>query len=182
MSGTLNRLCAVAVDHDQVRPSHEVEIEQETAIADLLEESCFELVGRQQAGPYRLVISTHGSRFTFHVAGADGVHIVSHFMSAGPLHRLIRAYVAICEAHYEAAAKGDAQRLEAIDMGRRATHNEASELLRDRLSTKVRTDLETARRLFTIIAACRMGNPYGPALGLMYYDGQQARTGPRSAG
>lgn len=163
MDDTLNRLCAVEVDHEHARTNQEIEIEQKTAIADLLEDSYFELVGRR-TGPYRLVISTRGSRLTFHVADSDGIPIVSHFMSAGPLHRVIRTYVVICEAHYEAAAKGDTQRLEAIDMGRRAAHNEASELLRERLSTKVRTDLETARRLFTIIAACRMGSTYRPAL------------------
>ena len=38
-------------------------------------------------------------------------------------------------------------------MGRRGLHNEASELLRTRLSGKIETDLDTARRLFTLICA-----------------------------
>ncbi|NTJ12010.1 UPF0262 family protein [Rhizobium lusitanum] len=164
MDRALNRLCAVEVDHDDVRAHKGADIEQRTAIADLLEDSYFELVGRQ-TGPYRLVISTRDSRLTFHVADADGAPVVSHIMSAGPLRRVIRTYVLICEAHYEAAKKGDAQRLEAIDMGRRAAHNEASELLRERLSAKVQTDLDTARRLFTIIAARRISNAYSPAFG-----------------
>jgi uncharacterized protein (UPF0262 family) len=180
MDKALNRLCAVEVDHDNVRANQQVEIEQRSAISDLLEGSYFELVGRQ-SGPYCLAISTRGSRLTFHVADADGIPIVSHFMSAGPLQRVIRDYVAICEAHYEAAAKGDTQRLEAIDMGRRAAHNEASELLRERLSTKMRTDLETARRLFTIIAACRMGNAYRSGLSLESYNSRQNGTDQRVA-
>jgi uncharacterized protein (UPF0262 family) len=36
-------------------------------------------------------------------------------------------------------------------MGRRALHNEGSELLQSRLDGKVETDFQTARRLFTLI-------------------------------
>jgi uncharacterized protein (UPF0262 family) len=38
-------------------------------------------------------------------------------------------------------------------MGRRALHNQGSELLRERLDGKVATDFDTARRLFTLICA-----------------------------
>ena len=41
--------------------------------------------------------------------------------------------------------------IEALDMGRRAVHNEGSELLRERLAGKIEIDLDTARRLFTLI-------------------------------
>ena len=36
-------------------------------------------------------------------------------------------------------------------MGRRAVHNEGSELLRERLDGKIALDHNTARRLFTLI-------------------------------
>ena len=36
-------------------------------------------------------------------------------------------------------------------MGRRATHNEGSEIVMERLKDKVRMDADTARRLFTLI-------------------------------
>jgi uncharacterized protein (UPF0262 family) len=38
-------------------------------------------------------------------------------------------------------------------MGRRGLHNDGSNLLRERLDGKVKTDLDTARRLFTLICA-----------------------------
>ena len=38
-------------------------------------------------------------------------------------------------------------------MGRRGLHNEGSEKLRERLAGKVAMDLDTARRLFTLICA-----------------------------
>ena len=44
-------------------------------------------------------------------------------------------------------------RVQAIDMGRRGLHNEAAELLTLRLEGRIAVDFETARRLFTLIAA-----------------------------
>jgi uncharacterized protein (UPF0262 family) len=38
-------------------------------------------------------------------------------------------------------------------MGRRSLHDEGSALLRARLAGKVETDLDTARRLFTLVCA-----------------------------
>jgi uncharacterized protein (UPF0262 family) len=43
--------------------------------------------------------------------------------------------------------------VQAIDMGRRGLHNEAAELLISRLEGRIQVDFETARRLFTLIAA-----------------------------
>ena len=42
-------------------------------------------------------------------------------------------------------------RIEALDMGRRGLHDEGSEILIERLAGKIEMDLNTARRLFTLI-------------------------------
>lgn len=42
-------------------------------------------------------------------------------------------------------------KIEAIDMGRRAIHNDGSRILMERLKGKVTVDVDTARRLFTLI-------------------------------
>jgi len=159
MIRAINRVCSIQVEHDGTKVNRHTEIEQSAAIAELLETSYFELVDRQ-SGPYRLTISTRAGRLTFHVADEQGKPIVSHILSTSPLRRVIRDYVTICEGHFEASSNGDARRIEAIDMGRRATHNEASEILRQRLESKVRTDLDTARRFFTIIAAPYLDKVY----------------------
>ena len=54
-------------------------------------------------------------------------------------------------AYFEAIRTASPSRIEAIDMGRRALHNEGSEVLRERLDGKVALDFDTARRLFTLI-------------------------------
>jgi uncharacterized protein (UPF0262 family) len=44
-----------------------------------------------------------------------------------------------------------ADQIETVDMARRALHNEAADMLIERLNGKVELDFDTARRLFTLI-------------------------------
>lgn len=153
VTGTMiNRdsLCEIAVDEAGMRLSTDAEHEKRVAIWDLLEESSFKLVGRD-LGPYRLRISTASSRLALHIFDAEGAMIISHLVSLQPLRRLIRDYQLICEAHLLAAQMGNHARVQSIDMGRRALHNEASQMLQQRLANKVEMDENTARRLFTLI-------------------------------
>ena len=57
----------------------------------------------------------------------------------------MRDYFLICESYYSAIKTASPSRIEAIDMGRRALHNEGSELLQQRLKDKVAVDFDTAR-------------------------------------
>ncbi len=54
----------------------------------------------------------------------------------------------ICESYYAAIRTATAEQIEAIDMGRRGVHNEAAEIVIERLKGKVEVDFATARRLF----------------------------------
>jgi uncharacterized protein (UPF0262 family) len=46
--------------------------------------------------------------------------------------------------------------IESLDMGRRAVHNEGTELLIKRLAGKIETNFDTARRLFTLICVLHL--------------------------
>ena len=67
--------------------------------------------------------------------------------------RILKDYFMICEIYFAAIRTASPSQIEAIDMGRRGLHNEGSELLRERLAGKIELDLDTARRLFTLICA-----------------------------
>src|SRR5262249_8780933 len=60
-------------------------------------------------------------------------------------------YFLVCDSYYAAIRTATPDRIEALDMGRRALHDEGSQLLMERLKHKVKVDFETARRLFTLI-------------------------------
>ena len=69
----------------------------------------------------------------------------------GRFRRPIRDYFAICDSYSQAIRASTPQQIETVDMARRALHNDAAELLKERLDGKVEVDFDTARRLFTLI-------------------------------
>ena len=145
-----DRLVAVTLDEASIRRSNpDVEHERAVAIYDLLEENLFAPAG--QAGPFALHLSVTGSRLVFDIRSADGAPLVAHLLSLSPLSKVVKDYFMICDSYYQAIRTATPDRIEALDMGRRATHDEGSKLLMDRLKGKVRVDFDTARRLFTLI-------------------------------
>jgi uncharacterized protein (UPF0262 family) len=68
-----------------------------------------------------------------------------------PFRKIVKDYFIICESYYNAVREASPSKIEAIDMGRRGLHNEGGEKLRERLAERVEVDLNTARRLFTLL-------------------------------
>ncbi len=84
---------------------------------------------------------------------ADGSPVITHILSLAPFRGVVKDYFMVCESYYAAIRTASAAQIEAIDMGRRGLHNEAAEILRQRLTGKIDLDFDTARRLFTLIMA-----------------------------
>jgi uncharacterized protein (UPF0262 family) len=85
------------------------------------------------------------------VRTADESAVVTHHLSLTPLKRIVKDYFMICDSYYAAIRTSTPSQIEAIDMGRRALHNEGSEMLMERLKNKIHLDFDTARHLFTLI-------------------------------
>jgi uncharacterized protein (UPF0262 family) len=148
---TNHRLKSVELDEDSLAAtSRDQEQERQIAIFDLLEDNYFAPEGGGE-GPFDLRMSLVDNRLVLEVK-APGYE-KSHILSLSPLRGLIRDYFMICASYYQAIRNATPQQIETLDMGRRGLHNDASKLLMDRLKGKVDTDLDTARRLFTLICA-----------------------------
>ncbi|PDT50913.1 MULTISPECIES: UPF0262 family protein [Sinorhizobium] len=163
MTTSCSRLSHVLVRCGFETRNDGIEREQALAIADLLENNSFSLVGHQ-GGPYRLCLEMSNGRLALHVATHEDCHIVSHYLSATPYTRLLRDYIDICSSYHKASRCFGPAGLQTIDMARRGIHNEAAELLKERLSGRVTIDTETARRLFTLIYAMLMREAAHPLL------------------
>ena len=144
------RLCDVVLDDTIGRSTPDTEHERAVAIFDLIEENSFEPIGHP-GGPYRLNISLVDSKLVFDVKTEDDRDVVRHILSLTPFRRIVKDYFMICESYYEAIRSATPSKIEAIDMGRRAIHNEGSQTLKDRLDGKISIDFDTARRLFTLV-------------------------------
>lgn len=152
--GADERLIAVVLDEGSIgRASNEVEHERAIAIYDLVEENCFQPLSETEVinGPYRLNLSLQDARLVFDVTFEDGGQVATHILSLTPFRKIIKDYYMICDSYYAAIKTATPSQIEAIDMGRRGLHNEGSQLLLDRLSSKITMDFDTARRLFTLV-------------------------------
>jgi uncharacterized protein (UPF0262 family) len=132
----------------------EVESDRRVAIQDLLEENSFCPTGLP-AGPYRLVMALDAGHLRLEVQSEAGAPFGQISLPLAPLRAIMRDYFMICDSYYDAVKNRPAQ-IEAIDMGRRAVHDEASELLREKLAGQVTMDLPTARRLFTLLCVMKL--------------------------
>ncbi len=145
------RLVSVTLDEETIgRSNPDVEHERQIAIYDLLEQNTFAPVGHAE-GPYTLHLSITGNRLVFDIRTEDGKPVVAHLLSLTPLRRIVKDYHLICDSYYQAIRTATPDKIEAIDMGRRGVHNEGSRILMERLKGKVILDIDTARRLFTLL-------------------------------
>ena len=150
MSGAGQRIVAITLDEETlVSRTPALESERDAALSDLLHDNVFAPVGHE-GGPYRLHLSIKEQRLVFDIRDHTAEPVNQLILSLTPFRRLVRDYFIVCESYY-AALRSNLAQLEAIDMGRRALHNEGAEVLRQRLEGKVEIDIDTGRRLFTLI-------------------------------
>jgi uncharacterized protein (UPF0262 family)/protein-tyrosine-phosphatase len=150
-----DRIVTVTLDPSTITSINPDEVhEWRIAIYDLLEQNKFAPARVKSVGPYALHVSIIGNSIVLDVRNPETFQpIAAHYLSLTPFRRLIRDYFRIRDSYYEAIKSASSFQIEAVDMGRRAMHDEAAELLRTRLDNKLEMDLNTARRLFTLICA-----------------------------
>lgn len=144
------RIIAIALDERTIlKRSEDIERERAIAILDLLEGNHFAPDGL--TGPFRVTLRIEENRLAIDVADEAGHALRTISLGLARFRRVVRDYFAICESYFKAMRSDSPKGLEAIDMARRALHNEAAELLIHCLEGKVEVDFDTARRLFTLI-------------------------------
>ena len=147
------RLVSVTLDEASIgRAGTEQEHERAIAIYDLIESNQF-IIPEHEGGPYSLTVSLVTNKLALEVKDQGGSPVIIHILSLTPFRRVIKDYFLICESYYNAIRSASPSQIEAIDMGRRGLHNEAAQLLIDRLDGKIGVDFDTARRLFTLISS-----------------------------
>ena len=132
----------------------DIKQERRIAIFDLIEENTFRPIRSWDAGhqgPYHLRLSVEDGRLALAISDESGQLLETIILGLGRFRRPIRDYFAICDSYYQAIRRATASEIETIDMARRGVHNDAAEMLLERLDGKIETDFTTARRLFTLI-------------------------------
>ncbi|MEE4154189.1 MAG: UPF0262 family protein [Erythrobacter sp.] len=150
-----HRIAHIALDETTILwRNADVEQERRVAIYDLIEENTFKPIRSAQRGakgPYRLHLAVRDGRLAMDVSSSDEEPLETLLIGLARFRRPIREYFAICDSYYQAIRKATPAEIETIDMARRGIHNNAAEMLLERLEGKVETDFATARRLFTLL-------------------------------
>ncbi len=154
----LNSIVSIELDDSGLPPpTPEIEQERRLAIFDLIEENTFALAenikkGAINEGPYNLILAVKGFRLIFSIRHAEtGRKVLDLLLSLSPFKKIIKEYFEICASYFDAVKKLPASKIEAIDMARRAIHDQGGDVVLERFEGKIITDKATARRLFTLI-------------------------------
>lgn len=139
-------------DASIIRRSAEVEHERRVAMVDLVHTNEVALLDAPAlVPPFDLFISVRDNRLTLRFTDAQaGTHNIT--LPLQPFRGVIKDYFLMCENYYEAIKHAPSDRLQTLDMARRAVHNEGSEMLKTQLADRLQMDFATARRLFTLIS------------------------------
>ncbi len=158
----MTRIAHIEIDDANLPPpTPEIEQERKVAIFDLLEDNSFILPTREAQpvpeGPYRLSLAIRERRLVFDLAQEDLSKVGEFHLSLSPFRQVVKDYWQICESYFDAVKKLPPAQIEAIDMARRGIHNEGARVLQERLEGKAEVDIDTARRLFTLICVLHYG-------------------------
>ncbi|QYE35011.1 UPF0262 family protein [Polymorphobacter sp. PAMC 29334] len=153
--GSDHRIVDVKLDERTILwRNADIEQERRVAIFDLLEGNFFKPVTADDdgyAGPYKVVMGVEEGRLTVAVATTGDAPLEAFVIPLSPFRRTVRDYFAICDSYFKAIRNATPSQIETIDMARRGIHNDAAEMVIERLAARVEVDFDTARRLFTLI-------------------------------
>ena len=150
----MSKLISINIKQDDFSlPTPEVLQEQNLAIYDLEQSNFFQLVGFESYKRIKLNISLSGNSLVFEINSSTDETLKTFFLSLTPLKQIVNDYYTICESYFNAVKNLPIDKIESIDMGRKGIHNEGARVIMERLENRVKTDLETSRRIFTLVYA-----------------------------
>ena len=150
----MSKLISISIEQDDFNlPTPEVLQEQNIAIYDLEQTNFFQLVGFEAYDEIKLNISLSGNSLVFKISSKKDEILKTFFFSLTPLKQIINDYYTICESYFNAVKSLPIDKIESIDMGRKGIHNEGARVIIERLENRISTDMETSRRIFTLIYA-----------------------------
>lgn len=162
MNGEKNNyyICQIELDEKSIiRRNADIDHERRVAIYDLLQENYYQPFTElpdNYAGPFQIKLRMEENRLAMDIHDQAGQSLTSISLPLTTLRRTIKEYFQICDSYFEAIKTSSPRRIETIDMARRGLHNEGSEILVERLEKKIKIDLQTARRLFTLICVLQI--------------------------
>ena len=148
-------LKAVTLHYPNETSQNAMTQERDRAIGELCAESNFGVAGDANP-PYSIDLHIHNRQLVFQIRNGEGKELPHLLLSLSPYRSIIRDYFMMIESYENARRDGNNAKLEPIDMARRGLHNEAADLMIERLKGKIEMNHATARRFFTLVCVMHM--------------------------
>ena len=132
--------------------NQEIEQERKSAVFDLLNNGKFKLTNKNETGPYKINIKLLEWKLLLRIIDFFDGSMTDLKISISGVRRIIRDYQIVCDNYVEAIKTAPLKKIEAIDVGRRSIHDEGAGMLIEAFKEKVELDMDTARRLFTLVS------------------------------
>ena len=152
---TENKYFIVEAEVDKINLitwNQEIEQERKSAVFDLLNNGKFKLYNKNETGPYKISIKLLEWKLLLKVIDFFDDSTSDFKISISAVRRIIRDYQIVCDNYVEAIKTAPLKKIEAIDIGRRTIHDEGAGILLEAFKEKVELDMDTARRLFTLVS------------------------------
>ena len=131
--------------------NQELSQELKSAVFDLMNSSLFKLK-KKNTGPYKILLKIVEWKLKINVFDFYDSSDLEIKISLSSIRRIIRDYQIVCENYVEAIKTAPLKKIEAIDVGRRSIHDEGASCLMDLLNENIETNIDTTRRIFTLIS------------------------------
>ena len=122
------------------------------AIYDIIEDNSFKLLG-SDISEYNLEVLFAENILKISVNSAlTKKNIKTFSINIGSLNKILKDYIKLCNSYYESIKSAPVQKVEALDMGRRSLHDDASHDLINKIKDDIDMDFTTARRFITLFS------------------------------
>jgi uncharacterized protein (UPF0262 family) len=122
------------------------------AIYDILEENSFSLINSDE-NFFTIILWLQENILTF-IINSYTSHINLRTVSVNfkSISKILKDYIILCDSYYGSIKSAPMQKVEALDMGRRSLHDDASHDLLNKLKDHIDMDFNTARRFITLFS------------------------------
>ena len=120
------------------------------AIYDILEENSFSLIDLDE-NLFTISLWLQENIVTFIVNSQQSkINLKTVSINFKSVSKILKEYIILCDSYYDSIKSAPIQKVEALDMGRRSLHDDASHDLLSKLKGNIDMSFDTARRFITL--------------------------------
>ena len=129
-----------------------IDMDIKVAIYDILEDNSF-FLNDSDENIFTINLWLQENILTFIVYPKDSkIKLKTVSINFKSISKILKDYIKLCDSYYDSIKSAPMQKVEALDMGRRSLHDDASHDLLNKLKGNIDMGFDTARRFITLFS------------------------------